>query len=211
MRPDPSNMSSCHLLDEYSVVHRDNGRRRAEIRAQLENRLEGQPEIAKMRAQLQADDQRAWEALGRPGGTHDTTNVQRLCAEVERLRLQLEHVHSTSIGRPSQELYDATVAELQKYIENREAEVKQLRAELRRMSEWHDEIADTLRAEVDRLRAEVERLRNMLALLCAAVEHSAPGYGVYEDWCDISDYDILALRERMIEAKALLAKHKGTQ
>ena len=59
-------------------------------------------------------------------------------------------------------------------------------------------------------RAEVARLRDMLALLCAAVEHSAPGYGVYEDWCDITDHDILALRERMIEAKALLAKHKET-
>ena len=41
------------------------------------------------RAQLQADDQRAWEALGRPEGTYDTTNVQRLCAEVERLRADL--------------------------------------------------------------------------------------------------------------------------
>jgi outer membrane murein-binding lipoprotein Lpp len=43
-------------------------------------------ENAKLRAQLQADDQRAWESLGKPEGTHDTTNVQRLCAEVERLR-----------------------------------------------------------------------------------------------------------------------------
>ena len=41
------------------------------------------------RAQLHADDQRAWEALGRPEGTHETTNVQRLCAEVERLRADL--------------------------------------------------------------------------------------------------------------------------
>lgn len=42
-----------------------------------------------VRAQLHADDQRAWEALGKPEGTHDTTNVQRLCAEVERLRGQV--------------------------------------------------------------------------------------------------------------------------
>lgn len=41
------------------------------------------------RAQLQADDQRAWETLGKPEGTHDTTNVHRLCAEVERLRAEL--------------------------------------------------------------------------------------------------------------------------
>jgi outer membrane murein-binding lipoprotein Lpp len=41
------------------------------------------------RAQLQADDQRAWEALGKPEGTYSTTNVQRLCAEVERLRADM--------------------------------------------------------------------------------------------------------------------------
>ena len=38
------------------------------------------------RAQLHADDQRAWETLGKPEGTYDTTHVQRLCAEVEQLR-----------------------------------------------------------------------------------------------------------------------------
>lgn len=42
-------------------------------------------EVERLRAQLHADDHRAWEALGRPEGTYDTTNVQRLCAEVERL------------------------------------------------------------------------------------------------------------------------------
>ena len=35
------------------------------------------------------NENRAWEALGKPEGTHDTTNVQRLCAEVERLRGEL--------------------------------------------------------------------------------------------------------------------------
>ena len=48
------------------------------------------------RALLQADDQRAWEALGKPEGTHDTTNVQRLCAEVERLRGIIDDVESES-------------------------------------------------------------------------------------------------------------------
>lgn len=43
-------------------------------------------ENAKLRAQLQADDERAWETLGRPEGTHETTNVQRLCAEVEQIK-----------------------------------------------------------------------------------------------------------------------------
>ena len=64
--------------------------------------------------------------------------------------------------------------------------------------------------ELDAARARVADLRDMLARLCAAVEHFSPGYGVYENWCDITDHDILALRERMIEAKALLAKHKET-
>ena len=52
-------------------------------------------------AQLHADDQRAWEALGKPEGTYDTTNVQRLCAEVERLRCRvgwLDHL-DTAEGR----------------------------------------------------------------------------------------------------------------
>ena len=49
-------------------------------------------ENAKLRAQLHADDQRAWEALGKPEGTYTTTNVQRLCAEVERLRDMLSRL-----------------------------------------------------------------------------------------------------------------------
>lgn len=114
------------MLDELDALRAHVAERNAAVR-----------ERDAARAQLHADDQRAWEALGKPHGTYETTNVQRLCAEVERLR-------------------------------------------------------------------------DMLARLCIAVEHSAPGYGVYEDWGDICDGDLLALRERMIEAKALLAKHKET-
>lgn len=65
--------------------------------------------------------------------------------------------------------------------------------------------SEIYRTERDAARAEEERLRGMLALLCAAVEHSAPRYGVDEDWADID-----TLHERMDEAKALLAKHKET-
>ena len=54
-------------------------------------------------------------------------------------------------------------------------------------------------------RAELERLRDMLALLCAAVDYSALRYGVDEDWADLD-----TLRLRMDEAKALLARHKET-
>ena len=106
-------------------------------------RLREERDVA--RAQLHADDQRAWESLGKPEGTYSTTNVQRLCAEVERLR-----------------------------------------AELRRMSEWHDQIADTVPcdaagphygivewhlkvlAELDAARAEVQQLRADLREVAAS-------------------------------------------
>ena len=50
---------------------------------------ETEQELRAARAQLHADDQRAWETLGKPEGTYSTTNVQRLCAEVERLRADM--------------------------------------------------------------------------------------------------------------------------
>jgi hypothetical protein len=59
-----------------------------------DDRLRAERDAA--RAQLQADDQRAWESLGKPEGTYDTTNVQRLCAEVERLRGIIDDVESES-------------------------------------------------------------------------------------------------------------------
>ena len=128
MRPDPSSMSSCHLLDEYLTVYRDCGRRRGAIRAELESRLEGQPEIAKMRierdaarSQLQADDQRAWEALGRPDGTHETSNVQRLCAEVERL----------TMGATKHRQTEATYLVVRDENTRLRAEVERLRADMR--------------------------------------------------------------------------------
>ena len=105
------------------------------------------------RAQLHADDQRAWEALGKPEGTHDTTNVQRLCAEVERLR-----------------------------------------AKLRRMSKWHDEIADSLRAEVERLCAD---LREAMELLRA---HGHP-----PNWLNLGE-----AADWNTRYGKLLAKHKET-
>jgi hypothetical protein len=55
------------------------------------------------RAQLHADDQLAWQTLGKPEGTYSTTNVQRLCDEVERLRLAIRFggcsaVHAASLS-----------------------------------------------------------------------------------------------------------------
>lgn len=69
----------CHFLDdaEHEPPHLSD-----HVRAIVQER-------DAVRAQLHADDQRAWEALGKPEGTHDTTNVQRLCAEVERLRADM--------------------------------------------------------------------------------------------------------------------------
>lgn len=100
---------------------------------EVEDELGGlRAEIRRLDGVIDDIEERAWKALGEPEGTHDTTNVQRLCAEVARLR-------------------------------------------------------------------------DMLALLCAAVDYSAPRYGVDEDWADLD-----TLRLRMDEAKALLAKHKET-
>ena len=59
------------------------------------------------RSQLHADDQRAWETLGKPEGTYETTNVQRLCAEVERLRAALREALSGADLREAMELLDA--------------------------------------------------------------------------------------------------------
>lgn len=75
-------------------------------------------ELDDVRTQLHADDQRAWEALGKPEGTYDTTNVQRLCAEVERLRDDAAKWHN-----------------LLPVYEDAEQEVKQLRADLREAME----------------------------------------------------------------------------
>jgi hypothetical protein len=49
-------MSDSHLLDEYLTDYRDCGRRHAAIRAELESRLAAWPEIAKLRAELDARD-----------------------------------------------------------------------------------------------------------------------------------------------------------
>ena len=73
----------------------------------------------------------------------------------------------------------------------------------------HDE-AEEIAAELLAARAEVERLRDMLRRLQYAVAHALPGYGVYDDMLHVHDHDLDALRERMDEASALLARHKET-
>ena len=75
-------------------------------------------------------------------------------------------------------------------------ELDGLRAELRRMSEWHDEIADTLRAEVERLRAD---LREAMELLRT---HGQP-----PDWMRQHPARCDSWERRY---GALLAKHKET-
>lgn len=183
MRPTPATMSDSHLLDEYLVVYRDCGRRRAAIRAELESRLAAWPEIAKLQSA---------EAI----------------AEENLLRLHLairfgwcSDVHAASLSKAGGEWAVKAVQD----VDGLRAEVARLRASAETARRDGQEMAAGLHEKLTELRAD---LRDMLARLCAAVEHCAPGYGVHEDWCDITDYDILALRERMIEAKALLAKHK---
>ena len=178
MRPTPATMSDSHLLDEYLVVYRDCGRRRAAIRAELESRLAAWPEIANLR-------------------------IERDAARAEMMRLQgiIDDVESES-GHCH-------------FLDDAEHEPPHLPDHVRAIVQERD----AARAELEQLHLAIRfgecsaaraDLRDMLARLCAAVEHCAPGYGVYEDWCDITDYDILTLQERMIEAKALLVKHKET-
>ena len=69
------------------------------------------------------------------------------------------------------------------------AELLAARAELRRMSEWHDEIADALRAEVERLRADLREATSLLG----------------QAWSDGAG-DATWSRE----TQALLEKHKET-
>lgn len=69
----------------WKGLHEDMQRLRAERDAAC-------ADVERLRAQLHADDQRAWEALGKPEGTYDTTNVQRLCKEVSLLRTSWERV-----------------------------------------------------------------------------------------------------------------------
>ena len=93
-------------------------------------------ELRAARAQLHADDQRAWEALGKPEGTHDTTNVQRLCAEVDRLRLAIffggcSAVHAASLSEAGGEWAVKAVQDL----DGLRAEVERLRADLREAME----------------------------------------------------------------------------
>ena len=111
-------------------------------------------ELLAARAQLQADDQRAWETLGKPEGTHDTTNVQRLCAEVERLRARvgwLDHL-DTAEGRAMHASEVLRVASEELHADLREALSLLRNAELRSdLCDWEtdnwDERYDALLAK----------------------------------------------------------------
>lgn len=98
---------------------------RAELRRMSEWYRMVVAEVERLRAQLQADDERAWETLGRPEGTYDSTNVQRLCAEVERLKDDAARWHN-----------------LLPVYEDAEQEVKQLRADLREAMELLAQVDD---------------------------------------------------------------------
>ena len=45
--------------------------------------------LEESRAERDAAETQAWDALGRPGGTHDTTNVQRLCEAHGEIKAKL--------------------------------------------------------------------------------------------------------------------------
>jgi len=75
--------------------------------------------------------------------------------EIERLRVEVEHLRKTNSGRPSAELYEAHTAELR-------AEVEALREANERFGKrqaWWTETMFTLEQERDRLREDAERYR----------------------------------------------------
>lgn len=78
-------------------------------------------EIKQLEEQLMQDDNRAWEALGKPEGTYDTTNVERLCNQIESLKNELDLAHK---------MHDLAVKER----DYERSLVKSLMAELNRKS-----------------------------------------------------------------------------
>lgn len=138
----------------------------------------------------------------------DRWNDERMRAEVERLQgiiddIEVESGHCHFLNDEEHEpphLPDHVRA----IVQERDA----ARAEIRRMSEWHDEIADALRAEVERLRAD---LREAMELLRAS-RKDRPSIAMVEALrARRGDRDFSAeSNARWARTDALLAKHKET-
>ena len=129
-------------------------------------------------------------------------NTERLLAkaraEVERLQGIIDDVESESGHCLFLNDEEHKPPHLPDHVRAIVQERDAARAELRRMSEWHDEIADALRAEVERLRAD---LREALSLL--------------RDNGDVRMFVFRADMAREVSrwarrCDALLAKHKET-
>lgn len=77
---------------------------------------ETEQELAAIRAHLHADDQRAWEALGKPEGTYDTTNVERLCKQIEANKALFE-ICANAIVQHYQALEDGLPAKAESFLQ----------------------------------------------------------------------------------------------
>ena len=95
---DPATYDELHAMSIELLAAREKIRADEEhlpkIGVLTRDLYETEQELRAARAQLHADDQRAWESLGHPEGAYETTHVQRLCAEVQRLRAALREALS---------------------------------------------------------------------------------------------------------------------
>ena len=73
-------------------------------------------EIKQLKEQLIHDDNRAWEALGKPEGTYDTTNVERLCKQTEANKALFE-ICANAIIQHYQALEDDLPAKAESFLQ----------------------------------------------------------------------------------------------
>lgn len=138
-------------------------------------------ELQRLKEMLYKDDQLAWEALGRPEGTYPTSNVERLCEEVDRLkkerdsaRAEVERLHAVyaiaanalvqaglsrdnDLPCKAESFMDEAHKVLAEYGPKGQG-FSLLAKKIRGMT-WNSQIINDLRDENERLIAEVERLR----------------------------------------------------
>lgn len=174
------------------------------IRDDLQSLNDCRKDNKRLRAQMHADDQRAWETLGRPEGTFSATNVQRLCAEVERMRGIIDDIEVESgYGH---------------FLNDEQHEPPHLPDHVRAIVQERD----AARAEVERLRSRVGWLnhldtpegRAMHATEAARVENEQLRADLREAmellrWAS-PDMNNASWDEWGGRANLLLAKHKET-
>lgn len=87
-----------------------------EVKELKQKILELQGHNKQLRQQLEQDDLRAWEALGKPEGTYDTTNVERLCKQIEANKALFE-ICANAIIQHYQALEDDLPAKAESFLQ----------------------------------------------------------------------------------------------